>query len=813
MIVREPGSARPIREAEVTVQLAPSDGEPVLLYAGRTGAQGTAEVGFLVPDYGPDRVEADLIVRTTSAQGEAEIREPIVVQRAYRLHLLSDKPLYRPGQTVYLRTLALEAVRGLPAVDRRILFRVQGVNGETLYERTVPASAYGIASTTYALPAGAAHGTYRLIAALGDTVSSAHGDRGPVRAPLLQGQPRDGSALLPGRSGCPGPCGCRNTGRASPAQRTGYAARLRPRPQPPAAGYRRGQDGSGRNVDRRVRPADVPRRRWSQLGPAGLCPRQGRRDRLGGAAVPLAAQELKVDVVAEGGRLRPGIENAIAFLCSTPDGVPAPATLAIEIEGRAYALQTDAFGLAFLRYTPSPDADATVVRVAAQTADGRRATRETTLSADQGPAQVLLRLDRAVYQTGESMHLEAFAAQGDAIYFDLVRRDAGHTVSTHVARLRQGRASLELDVSPDMAGTVEVHAYQVLPDGSVAQDTRLALIDTTADLQVTVQPNRASYRPGDAARLLFETTIDGAPTQSAMGIAIVDESVHALEERAPGFAKLYFMLEDSLLRAAAQPGAVAFALPAGPPDGRGRSRSAGPGRSGRVGQPTGKRRPRAARRVPRQPRPSLADPRPGCGNDRRPVGAAGPARLGDCPPDAPQQGDKPLPEADHFALCRPGSGGGATRHERHIGPPGAAQRFRGRGPADRLRLGGIHRPCCPGRPRPATARPQPGARPAGRRRLQRVGRSAVRSGRARRRPGRGPVGGPRFRPDPLSGSTPGAERGAVGRGAAQRGCVSRCDGSFPGRGGRIGRDRADPHFALCPHRFGPPGLCRPDWVG
>ncbi|NQT48496.1 MAG: hypothetical protein HQ578_05920, partial [Chloroflexi bacterium] len=41
---------------------------------------------------------------------------------------------------------------------------------------------------------------------------------------------------------------------------------------------------------------------------------------------------------------------------------------------------------------------------------------------------------------------------------------------------------------------------------------------------------------------------DGAGIQSALGVAIVDESVFALAEQDPGFAKLYFMLEAELLQ-------------------------------------------------------------------------------------------------------------------------------------------------------------------------------------------------------------------------------------------------------------------------
>ena len=43
------------------------------------------------------------------------------------------------------------------------------------------------------------------------------------------------------------------------------------------------------------------------------------------------------------------------------------------------------------------------------------------------------------------------------------------------------------------------------------------------------------------------TGSDGQGVQAALGLAIVDESVFALAEQDPGFAKLYFLLEQQLL--------------------------------------------------------------------------------------------------------------------------------------------------------------------------------------------------------------------------------------------------------------------------
>ena len=111
-----------------------------------------------------------------------------------------------------------------------------------------------------------------------------------------------------------------------------------------------------------------------------------------------------------------------------------------------------------------------------------------------------------------------------------------------------GKASLAVDLTPDLYGTIQLNAYKVLSSGSITRDTRLVVVDRAADLNVEITPGQDTYRPGDTATLAIAVSgQDGAAAQAALGLAIVDESVFALAEQDPGFAKLYFMLESEIL--------------------------------------------------------------------------------------------------------------------------------------------------------------------------------------------------------------------------------------------------------------------------
>ncbi len=165
---------------------------------------------------------------------------------------------------------------------------------------------------------------------------------------------------------------------------------------------------------------------------------------------------------------------------------------------------------------------------------------------------VLLRPDKPVYQVGETMALTILAPQEQGnqgqgtVYLDIVRE--GQTVSTRAIDLHDGEGQAFVDLSPDLYGTLELHAYKIRPSGTIVRDTRLVVVDQAEDLTLDFSSDQAVYRPGDTAGLDIQVSGHGGGVESALGVAIVDESVFALAQQDPGFAKLYFMLEQELLQ-------------------------------------------------------------------------------------------------------------------------------------------------------------------------------------------------------------------------------------------------------------------------
>jgi hypothetical protein len=263
-------------------------------------------------------------------------------------------------------------------------------------------------------------------------------------------------------------------------------------------------------------------------------------------SLPVAEQAIIIEAVPESGQLRPQIENILYLITAYPDGSPAQCDVTAAIDGQTFTVQTSEYGLAEIRFTPqSPYSE---IQLFARDAQGNTGESLSVLEGNWQNEYLLLRPERAAYRVGETMRLDVFTSQpvGTA-YLDIVRE--GQTVSTRALDVTDAHAIAQIDLTPDLYGTLELHTYKILSYGQIVRDTRLVLVDAPRDLSVTVSPDKDTYAPGEMATVRFDVTDadSGQGAAAALGLAIVDESVFALQEQDPGFLKLYFLLERELM--------------------------------------------------------------------------------------------------------------------------------------------------------------------------------------------------------------------------------------------------------------------------
>jgi anti-sigma factor RsiW len=548
------GKAEPVEGAEVSVRIGRTPGLAQVVYTGRTNTGGTAQVAFAVPE--DLEGQASLVVETSTASGEDQIIRPITVARDYKLFLSSDKPAYRPSQMVHMRVLALDNVDLQPAVGRDVEFTLLGPAGRQLMRQTVATSDFGIAGFEFRLPADAAYGHYTLRAALGDTASERTVSVGAYELPAFRvtietdrtfyqpgehvtgaataeyffGRPvADGRVTLRGYLGAPDRMPVVQVlGDTDDQGRFEFAFDL-----PSSVGSSATDDPVG--FDLEVDVVDMAGQR------AGI-----RR------VLPVAAQPILINAVAESGLLRPGVENVIFLLTSYPDGQTAETTLIVVADGEEHQLATGPYGLAEFRTIPT---DPTMrLAVHAHDAQGAEGSAAFTFESERGPATLLLRTERATYEVGDTLRAEALVAGiGDAgiqtVYLDVVRE--GQAIAALSAPVEGGRTAFALDLDETAVGTLELRAYRILSDGETVQDARRVVVDMPRQVVVAVTADQEQYHPGDTAHIQIETTLSTdkqAHQQTALGLGVVDESVYALETLPPGFARAYFLLERELLK-------------------------------------------------------------------------------------------------------------------------------------------------------------------------------------------------------------------------------------------------------------------------
>ncbi|MCB9779243.1 MAG: hypothetical protein H6742_11820 [Alphaproteobacteria bacterium] len=131
---------------------------------------------FTVPADLPDGRYA-LVARAVSRLPEpAELSAPVAFFRPSTTHLLTDRPLYEPGDVVRLRSLSLDRFTGVPLPAREARLELRDADNRRVHLETLIGSDWGVAAATVPLPADAPVGTWTVRLQTGDETAEASFD-------------------------------------------------------------------------------------------------------------------------------------------------------------------------------------------------------------------------------------------------------------------------------------------------------------------------------------------------------------------------------------------------------------------------------------------------------------------------------------------------------------------------------------------------------------------------------------------------------------------------------------------------------------
>jgi alpha-2-macroglobulin-like protein len=267
----------------------------------------------------------------------------------------------------------------------------------------------------------------------------------------------------------------------------------------------------------------------------------------------VSASPVKVFLFPESGSIVPGVENRFYLVLSDPSGAPLAGDCSVKFRSSTGAESTvkarvDASGLGILPFTPEGKVNWNKAFVEVKPDTGMVSRSEVNLASIMGDARILVRPSRSMARVGDSISLDvlAYGAVSDA-YVDITR--SNQTVWVGTVTMENGRGQVSIDLDETMKGTLAVSGYLLSGRGEFVRDSRAVYVDSSSDLAVTAVMDKPQYKPAETAKIDFTVTkSDGQPAPSSLGIHIVDEAVFALSEARPGLLKLYFALEEELLK-------------------------------------------------------------------------------------------------------------------------------------------------------------------------------------------------------------------------------------------------------------------------
>ncbi len=550
VLARDPGSGEAAADVQVDATLAMGE-EQIQLGQGLTDARGTAEVFIRAP---ADMLgSGELTVRMQAPDGgEESVTGSVDVMREEKVLVTTDKPLYQPGQLIHMRVLALRRPALHPVAGEDYLFEVRDGKGNKVFKHTGATDDFGIGAADFQLAGEVNAGDYEILARVGSTESIKTVE---VKRYAL---PKFGVDFRPDR------------GYYLPGERVTGQVEARYFFGKPVHGQVRvkvftfdvglveiGEVVGELNADGRWGfHYDLP------TAFAGIDLLQGdaylqfdvevtdlaEHSETASAVSVVAAAPLKVALVPESGELVPGVANVLHVVSADPTGGPVAAEVELTPAGQPpIAVTTDARGLG--RASLVPSGDSLTLDIAARDAQGNQMNRQAVLPVGQSGGAVLLRVAERLYQVGDTIHLEVLAHDAqDRIYLDAIK--GNQTLLTDAIDLVDGRASYELELTPDMEGNVQFDAYYLTRTSQIVRDTQLVLVQGARQLDVQVSLDQDEYRPADTATVDFQVTDpQGNGVAAAIGLAVVDEAVFALSDMRPGLAETFFEIEQDIMQA------------------------------------------------------------------------------------------------------------------------------------------------------------------------------------------------------------------------------------------------------------------------
>ena len=488
---------------------------------------GAANIELPVPHLERGRYEIEVEVEEVSETRRASVD----VEDGVLLFVETDKPIYKPGQTVHIRLMTLDAL--LKPWPSGATIEVQDAKGIKVFRKEVATDDYGMVTVDLPLSTEPNLGVWKLTALAGDQKTQLDVRVEEYVLPkyevavetdrdwLLAGDPISGTVSGEYSFGKPVVgeveiVASRYVGRWEEFARFSGPIDGDTTFELPAVGYVAGVPQAGGQGNLTL---DVTIRERG----TGYEEKTSR-------ILTVAATPVTLKVIPDSRVFKPGLEMSYLVVAQEPDGSPVDTAVTLnisymdrefeQVSAETIRVRTSG-GKALVRATPPSDAAA------------------LTLEANADQAHTSLALQSGHSPSGNFIHLEQVAegdiAVGDTVLF---RVDSTREARNFYYEVLSRGTVIFSDVSsgPDielvatqlMAPSSRILVYQVLPNNEIAADYLPFSVEASYPHEVHVGFSEEEVRPGTEVDINVQTQ-----GESRVGLVAVDRSVFILAQNPP----------------------------------------------------------------------------------------------------------------------------------------------------------------------------------------------------------------------------------------------------------------------------------------
>jgi hypothetical protein len=532
-------------DTELEYRVLDTSGETQIRRRFRTGSAGTSTiqlVGKNLPD------TARVVILPTGASSDHALETNFEVLSSPEVtHLATDRPMYRPGEAVFFRSVTLS--RFDLSADREwdVRFSIENPNGEVVPESTITSQTLdGVGAGKVTLSEDARRGRYSVVASSDDTQFRPQRRDFFVDRYQLPVWKKDlelaRDSYAPGDEVRAKFTAQRADGTPAAGLRLNFQAFADGRPL--QLGSANGvTDKDGGHAIEFALPDSV------QAGDALLTvtASDGQQQESIGERILVNLGRLQVRFFPEGGDLVAHVPSRVYFHAEDPLGEPVHvvgrivdgndqplARVETQHEGRGSFLFRPEAGNSYRLFIESPEAG----------------SYRPELPTPNAAKELVLTTQRGVFSAAQPLGIELRAAQPIG---PLVLAAYCRSAMVGLTRVEQRdfestgdgsfTAKQSLPVAAEAAGVVRLTAFDYRQQPPIPLAERLVFCRPTEKLEVAIQPPEASYAVGSNVDLAITTrTEDGTPASAVFGISVVSErALNLVDDQTPTMPTYFYL--------------------------------------------------------------------------------------------------------------------------------------------------------------------------------------------------------------------------------------------------------------------------------